>query len=271
MSKKLLTEINKIKKIMFVNEDYEQGNFTPTLSDADKINTVKYVGINVTWFGEPGRSGIIPINRIDGMWGNIYYPKKLENLKTLITSMDENIELLTSYCHPYVITLSTIKEEQESVKDGSFETDNDGRYNGPASTGDDEIDNYLASYYDLSEVLEYCDITEDFSRFFKKYHTEIAQGKKSVEEVTQEFNSIVNEYSDYEDEVRETFDEFIRLENRLMEIIEYSEGNLGEMWFQLRDGHHRFKVLQELGERYILCNIDKEFDINEVKKHIKVI
>lgn len=273
MKNKLLIEIKKIKKMMFMKEQHDEEYFRPTLTDEEKRNTVQFVGRNITWFGTPERSGIIPIDKIDNMWGNITYPEKIDNLKSIIENSDENIELATAYCHPHIINILHVRDEQIAKNEGSFETDFEGTNSDPASTGDEELDLYLSTYDYLDEIDEYFYITDNSKKFFKKYHTEIGTKRKNEDEVIKEFQMLMQgeEESEYETELNESFQNYLQYEHRLLEAIENQYGDIGDMRFQMRDGNHRFMVAKEIGERYILCDIGKDFDIEEVKRFIKVI
>lgn len=278
---KLIEELKKIRRLSGLNEDYkyddyddedddvEETHFTSTLPDEEKRGRVSYTGRNITWFGTAGVAAIIPIDLIDGTEGNQYDEDKLESLYNQINELPRNIELATSYCAPYMITIGIIKEEQESYHTGRFETDYDGRET-PLTTGDSDLDFYIASYDTLDEVIENSSYEENL---FKKYHMDIGTGRKTLEQLKHDFDTLMEEDDTYREEIEEGIGEMIRYENMLKDAIANEYGDINTMRFQLRDGNHRFTVAKRLGEKAILCDIAKssQISVEEVSKFVKVL
>lgn len=280
---KLIEELKKIRRLCGLNEDYkyddyddeegetddEGSHFTSKLSDDEKRGRVTYTGRNITWFGTPGVSAIIPIEMIDTTEGNQFDEDKLDSLYNQINNLSDNIELSTSYCDPYIVTIGIIKEEQESYHLGRFETDYDGRET-PFTTGDSDLDFYIASYHTLDEVIESSSYEENL---FKKYHMDIGTGRKTLEQLKYDFDALMEEDDTYREEIEEGIDEMIRYENMLKDSISNEYGDINTMRFQLRDGNHRFTVAKRLGEKVILCDIAKssQISVDDVSKFVKVL
>jgi hypothetical protein len=244
--------INKLlrESINRLVEDY----FDVTLPDNIKRLSNRYVGRGVTWYGDPNQMIVIHKDYVDGMWGNIYDMGKFNHVVEMIQDSEDNVEFECSYAMGGVTDLIDVIEEQAAYHSDRFDVDYEGKKR-PASIGDDEFDRYLGDedYF----IYEYQSSDEVFENFFNKNRLSLVYGKKSLDELRGEFDSL----GGFDDD-GDVFDEFIRLEVGILEAVEGESGDLGNFRVQLRDGHHRVMGAIEAGERYVCVNLDKD-DINK--------
>lgn len=242
----------KLRESLIKEEEY----FTPKLSDDIKRLSHKYVGRNVTWYGDPDQMIVVNKDQVEGMWGNIYSPEKMEYLVDLIRGSDENVELECSFGIGFTINLTDVIEEQTSYNDGTFDTDYEQK-DEPATTGDEEYDKYLG--YDEYISDEFYVSSYEVIEFFKENKLSIIKSKKTSKQLLDEFKQLDTNADDYE-----TFNEFINIENGIKQAIENGDGDLGKFMVQLREGHHRVMAAIESGEQYVCLNLAKD-DINKFK------
>lgn len=241
-----------IKKLLRESLLFEK-YFNPTLSKDVKKFSKKFEGRNVVWYGDPDQMIVIHKDSVEGMWGNIYYPEKLEQLSDLILNYEGKVELECSYGHGGVIDLTDVVEEQQAYLQDRFEVDYDGK-NRPASLGDDDLNRYVGTEEigDLDFISSYV-TQQEVQDFFENYWTSFAKGRVSLDQLKEEFKQL----EPSEEEV-EAFREFIELESGVKEAIENKRGDIGKFTVQLRDGHHRVTAAINAGEEYICVNLDKE-------------
>ena len=250
---------DKLKEHLMKEEDF----FNPTLPDDIKKFSKRFEGRNVVWYGDPDQMIYLTEPQVHGMWGNIYYPEKMEFLVDLITNHEDKVELECSYGIGDVTTIVDVIEEQTSYKNGSFEIDYE-ELNEPSSIGDEELDDYLGSedLYD-SDLLGMYDIDSDIMEFMNEYTTSIAKGNQTIETLMVKFK----EFDASEEEI-EAFKEYLKTESEIKEAIENEEGDIGMFTVQLRDGHHRVMSAFKAGEQYVCVNLDKD-SIVQYKGHYK--
>jgi len=245
-----------------ISKLFEEEYFEPTLPEDVKERSVHYTGRNILWYGDPDQMVVIHKDQVDGMYGNIYDSEKIEFLKDMILNHEDMIEIECSYGIGSVVGITNIMEEQESVFQGSFETDYEGS-RGAASAGDEELDGYLGNedYMDDNELLSLLGV----DKFFKKHKASIARGLDTPQSLKEKFQLIeVEDGEDKDEGDYDAFKEFIRLELYLKEAQDNEYGNFNEFRIQSRDGHHRIAAAIESGENYVCINLVKE-DIEEFK------
>ena len=245
-----------IKKLLRESLLKEEDYFTTKLPDDVKRLSSKYVGRNVTWYGSPEQMIVIDKDQVEGMWGNVYNPEKMEYLVDLIKYSDENVELECSYGIGFIIDLTDVIEEQTSYYGGSFSTDYEQK-DSPATTGEEEYDKYMGNEDYISD--EFVTSSYDVDTFFQDNKLSIVKSKKTSKELLDEFKKLDVDIDDYE-----TFNEFIRIENGIKEAVENKDGDLGKFMVQLRDGHHRVMAAIKAGEQKVCLNLVKE-DIEKYK------
>lgn len=234
---------------LFINENY----FNDKISDRIKKFSKKYVGKNVTWYGDPEQMVVLNPEQVYGMYGNVYDSDKLENLVNQIKNADENIELECSYGFGYVVDFGDICEHQEAFQNDRFDIDFNGHKN-PYTIGDEELDSYIGNDYYIKDEYQY--ITDIVQFFFIKNKFEIAEKTKSENDIREEFMKLVIDSDDVDSDI-EALEEFIDIENQLKESIENNEGDLNKFKVQLRDGHHRVMGAIEAGENNVCVNLAK--------------
>jgi len=253
--------INEEVRNFVMEEEY----FSPKLSADAKRNSKKFVGKNVIWYGNPDQMIVVPAENVHGMWGNIYDPQKLEYVKDLIINSEEPVEFECSYGIGDIVELIDIKEHQESAQGDSFEIDYEG-HNRPYSTGDVELDKYIGTEYMCDQDFTYM-VTSDPNvlDFFEKHKYDLINGKETVESLEKEFNSLKPDEDEYA-----AFEEFINLEENLVEAFKNKTGDIGKFEVQLRDGHHRVMGAIDAGEDYICVNLEKD-QIPRFQKYINMV
>jgi hypothetical protein len=249
-----------IKKLLRESLLGEEDYYDVKLPDDVKRLSHRYEGRNVVWYGDPDQMIVIHKDQVEGMWGNVYNPEKLQFVVDMINNSDEKVEFECSYGIGDVITLTDIVEEQTSNIEGSFNIDYDGKER-PATTGNDELDIYLGTE-NLDEFDGLADYVSDSDVFdvFNQNKIFIALGKVSVEELKREYFEITDD--------EEGLNKFLEYENMVKYANENKSGDLGKFMVQLRDGHHRVMGSIKAGEDYVCVNIPKE-QIEKFKGYYK--
>ena len=242
-----------IKRLLRENLLDEEDYFNLKLPKDVKRLSKRYEGRNVVWYGDPAQMIVLSADQVHGMWGNIYYPEKMEYLVDLITNSEEKVELECSYGIGGITTLTDIIEEQSAVKDGRFEVDYE-NLKEPSTTGDQELDDYVGTE-DLSDLdfISYGVGNEDILKLMYKYRFFLAKNTASLDTVINLFNQLEPDNGEVE-----AFNEFIRLESELKHAQDTEDGDFGKFTVQLRDGHHRVMGAIEAGERKVCVNLDKD-------------
>jgi uncharacterized protein YqgQ len=252
---------NKLRESILKEEDY----FNATLPDDVKSHSKRFEGRNVVWYGDPDQMIALKKEEVEGMWGNIYYPEKMEYLTNLIINHEDKIEIECSYGIGDVTSIIDVMEEQASYKEGGFEVDYE-QLDEPSSIGDEDLDDYLGSddLYD-SDLLGGYDVDTEVMAFMNKHKTSIAIGKETVETLMANFKQL-----EASEEEVEAFKEFLKTEVEIKNAIDNQDGDIGDFRVQLRDGHHRVMAAFEAGEEFVCVNLAKE-DIAKYKGHYRKI
>jgi len=134
------------EEIMNMMEGYEDYDF-PDI-DKEEIEREKewgnlYYGRNVIWIGQEGRMIRVKEEQYYPIWGNIFYPQKIENVVDKINYSPERVYFYAPYGLVSQIGLADIKEAQQSSEEDLGHRQ--------WSTGDDELDEYLR---DRKEFIE---------------------------------------------------------------------------------------------------------------------
>lgn len=231
--------------------------FNAKIDPDERRLSAKYIGRQITWYGDRDQMIVIPVDNVEGMWGNIYYPEKLEQLIELIKNSDENIELGCSYAVGSIVNLNDIIEEQQSEHNDNFSVDYE-QLERPKSTGDSELDNYVG-HEELQEYPAFEYVDGNVLELMEKLRFGVARGQISPDKL----KAIQQELDAEEDEL-EAFAEFVALELELANAVINNTGDLGKFTVQLRDGHHRFQAAKAVGEDKIAVNLAKD-DLNNFK------
>lgn len=253
----ILKSIMEAHRAMFEGEYYNE-----KLDPRTKKLSNRYVGRQVTWYGDKNQMIVIHKDYVDGMWGNIYDHEKMQSLVEMINEADENVEIECSYGMGNVIDILDIKEQQESHSREAFRDEYDG-LNKPASIGDDDLDKYIGSEYldDLDSVVY------DLSQYapYKFKLAELDKTELSDDDI-QKFRKYLIDQIGEEDIDEGELEEFINLEKELYDAIQSQDGDLGTFRVQLRDGHHRVFAAIESGENYVCLNLNKD-DLPLIEGH----
>lgn len=260
--KKTILEKNLLRKLIRESIEkiiQEEDYFDENLPKEVKRHSSKYVGRQVTWYGDPEKMIVVHKSQVEGMWGNIYDPEKLRYLVELINNSEDNVEIECSYAIGELNSIVDVIEEQTAHHNDSFSVDYDGKKE-PASTGDDELDEYLGNEeYIIDNNMTSGGEVDDF---LKENRFKLIYDLKSKEQLQAEFKNVEideNDGEDYKDENDyEAFREFIKYEEAAIEAIENNSGDIGNFTVQLRDGHHRVMGAIEAGEERVCVNVDKE-------------
>lgn len=235
-----------LKEALVREEDY----YNTKLPDDVKRISHKYVGRGVTWYGDPDQMIVIHKDQVEGMWGNIYNPEKLQYVVDMINNSEDNVEFECSYGIGNIITLTDVVEEQTSEMEGSFMTDYDGKER-PASTGDEELDRYLGTEnLDEFEGISDYVVDDEVFEIFNENKIFVALGKVSIDELKKEYFEVSDD--------EEALNKFLEYEAMVKEANDNKSGDLGKFMVQLRDGHHRVMGSIKAGEEYVCVNIPKE-------------
>lgn len=106
----------------------------------EKFST-KYYGKNVIWIGEEGRMLRVSPDYISPREDNIFNWDKLQAVRDYILQSSGKVKLDAAIADVIVIDRILIEETQEGAKSGRVE---EWGINHPFTTGDDELDEYLA-------------------------------------------------------------------------------------------------------------------------------
>lgn len=228
-------------------EDYSD-YYDKELKDSDKTGRKPWSIKNVTWYGDLERMAIVYKDRLYGMWGNIYDPNKIREVKNQISSGVE-VEFMCSYGLVEFIELVEIKEHQEAYHSDNFNSYYDGWKN-PLSTGDEELDAYLGQEYYIEDNI---DNDSDFLEFVNKHKYALAYGEGTK-------SSILSAYNDSEiaDEFDSEIEEWLELEEQLEEAVKNESGDIHKIMVQARDGHHRIFGAIGAGLDFICIDLDKQ-------------
>lgn len=225
--------------------------FKRKIDKEQKKMSSKYEGRNIVWYGEKGHTAIVPIAYIEEMEGNIFYEEKLEQLSDLIKNSENKIELSTSYGHAHQVDFIDILETQTAFYSGRFEIDYSGMKE-PYTTGDEDLDKYIGSDDVINDFLfnDY-----DIYPLLKKHKFDLIYNKMTKEELFSLLKNAIEEKGDNDDsEIKE----YLLYQEQIKECIDNEYGDIGSVYIQLRDGHHRARAAIESGERYICVGLSDE-------------
>jgi hypothetical protein len=237
---------NKIEKLLR-EQLIKEGYFNLTIDDDIKKLSARYVGKNVTWYGDKEQMIVLTADEVHGTWGNIYNKDKLAFVKDMVKSYDNNnVEFECSYGIGSVIDFTEILEEQTSSHNEDFLTDYDGKKT-PASTGDQELDTYVGTeeISDLPFIADN-DVEEVMVTFFEQNRFSLIYEKSTEAKLRYTYLKLA---PDKDETV--AFDEFIRFEKSLKEAETNDGGDFNKFTVQLRDGHHRVFGALEAGENFV--------------------
>jgi hypothetical protein len=234
----------------YYDEDSPEQYYTPTISDNVKNYSSSYAGYNVVWYGDPDQMIVVHKDNIEGMWGNIYYPEKMEYIVKMLTDYPEKVEIECSYGMGAVTNIIDIQEEQNAVAEDRFESDYDGKERA-ASTGSEQLDYYVGHEIDDMNFAD--DIGSEAREFFMNHKLDLVNGKNSPEILKKSYMMIGPD----ENEI-EAFSEYIQFETALKLAQDNKEGDFNRFTVQLRDGHHRVMGAIKAGEEYVCLNLEKD-------------
>jgi hypothetical protein len=250
--------IRKLLREGLMVEDY----FNTKLPNDVKKLSKRYIGRNVTWYGDPAQMIVIHKDYVDGMAGNIYYDDKFDYVVDMIKNSEDNVEFECSYGLGSVISFTDILEEQEAYQNNRFEIDYEGKKKA-ASIGNDELDRYIGK--DDYIELEY-NPDNDVNEFFIENRFALIRDVKSLNDLANEFNNLFGG----DEDAQYVFEEFTRIESDIKEAVDNGYGDIGEFRVQLRDGHHRVMGAIAAGEQYVCLNLVKE-DVQRFSDKINLV
>lgn len=178
-------------------DEYYPKTATGTLKPSDP-----YYGRNIIWDGISGRMLRVYPSNVQAIEGNIFDKDKLAAIVSGIDQAYDRLVFTAPYGDVGAIDLINIKE---SIK---YEEED------PYTTGDEELDRYLAEGNDYIEEEHGVD-------------------------------------PDDPDEAEEFAEIKAELDDSLQEAVDNNEGDLGDFWVQIRDGNHRAFGAFAAGEPYI--------------------
>jgi len=179
----------------------ELDDFYPKTAAGALEPSAPYYGRNIIWDGIDGRMIRVYPHNVRAIAGNIFDADKLAAIVSGVDQAEERLVFTAPYGDVGVIDLDLVKESLEYADEEE-----------PYTTGDEELDRYLA------EGDEY--IADEL-------------------------------YLDPEDDAEEWAEEKARLEEELAAAVANDEGDLGDFWVQIRDGNHRTFGAFASGEPYI--------------------
>jgi hypothetical protein len=277
----MITKINEYKLYLqkYTNESVDSDYWSSKLPEEKKIGTVYYVGKNITWYGEPGKMVVVPIEDVHGLFGNIYDQSKIDDLVDKIENSINNFELITSYAYANKVDWLNIREHQVDYITDYFEINNDG-YDRPYSTGDEELDKYIgAPDIDDVEIFQNSSMREEIMQFFKDNYLCLVSGKKTVDGLKKDIEKFKKDNhlndeefeDDYEKDNVESdnsaLEDFLKIEEKLLQASIDGDGDFGKISIQLRDGHHRWQAAIKVGENYMCVDLVDD-DIKEYKDEL---
>lgn len=187
----------------------------------DEDDGTVYNGRRVRWLGDEGRMFKARWDQVHPVAGNIFYEGKLpafvDYARGLIRSGDKPLWRAPAGWVSGPVDAQDVEESQQSAALGP-----DDLYHGygmtrPFTTGDEELDEYLAERADIKRRLKKAqddDADEDYER------------------------------AELEERVAD-------MEARLKEAERKNSGDLGTVTIQLRDGNHRAYSAYLIGEPYV--------------------
>jgi hypothetical protein len=109
-----------------------------------------YYGRNVIWAGDHGRMVKVRPGNIEHIWGNIFDADKLSAIVAGIQEAEDRITFVAPYGTVSYVTLQDVAESIQAFAHG----DDDGM-DEPLSTGDEELDKYIADPVQYAEDNEW--------------------------------------------------------------------------------------------------------------------
>jgi hypothetical protein len=216
-----------------------------------KKRSAKFEGKNIIWYGEKGHMAVVPIGYIEEMEGNIFYEDKLKQLNNLITYSDKKVQLQTSYGFAHQVDFTSILETQNSYYSGRFEIDYGGMQE-PYTIGDSDLDKYIGSDEPIEDLL--FDDWDIYSLLLK-HKFDIVYNKMTEQQLIDVIKNAIQEAGESDDE---SITEYILYQKNIKDAIDSEHGDIGAVYIQLRDGHHRARAAIQAGERYICVDLSDE-------------
>lgn len=260
-----------------------------------KENPICYSTYYIDWYGsnDPNSnyiSLIVPIELVEGTWGNIYNVEKIEDtiqfIKDLKSDFFKRIEMTGDVANiSKYLFLEYIESLEDKYNDrydrdnkNQLEFDNE-QLNMLIGNTEDYIESNLTEYYDIPNIVKKS--IQNLDDYISNNKTE--DWLKSL------INKIMNSYnSNNEENTYEIGNDFLiylkddndELEDFINEIEEYiieplkdlfkneiPKSRIGEFQFTLNDGNHRYRICEGLNEDVYCVNI-KTSDYNQYKNEL---
>lgn len=268
--------------------DFEEYYTKPITKQEKKIDK-PYYGRNVIWYG--GQKGqVIKLEpwQLYSREDNIFDYDKLKSVKEHIINSDNRVTLRMGHGVPTLVDIDRIKEDIE-YSDYNNELTYEMYPRDIFTTGDEDLDKYLVDGGEFlyNEGYVDTDYSDEFIEWVNDYKFYYAKDEMSIKELFKDFYDIVLYELFYykkedgeeldEDDIEEIkklkigFKEYIKIEKQLKEAIDNEDGDIGSIYFQIRDGNHRTLGALQSGEPYIFINIEDNYMYTlepEVKKLI---
>lgn len=248
----------------YINERYSDEYFAEKLPEDAKRNSVYYTGRAITWYGTPGKMVSVPAHMIERMEHNIFYQDKLDYLEDMIQNSEDNVEIEVSYGTVHQIGIVDVMETQRSFKDDRLDIDYD-NLDEPYTTGDDDIDEYLASE-DVSELDLY---DYNFWNIDSSDLLEYINKNKGYYKDDESFEDFINDFDDLTENDIECVKDFLKIEKIIQEMIKDGDGDLGTYRVQARDGNHRTTIAKKF-ENYICIDLTNPDEYPEFYDKYKI-
>lgn len=257
---KIIITESQYKNIFKEDETY----FSRNLPKEAKVNTKIFKGNNVIWYGKPETMVVVHKSQVYPREDNIFYPKKLKYVETLVKNSETPVEFETGYGMGNVIDMMDVEEQQVAKYEGRFESEYTNET--PASTGDSELDeyigdeNYLENNYEIS--------SDNLREFFEENRVKSLYKLVPIEVLKNGIRNL-QDYDEFDEDDFEAIEAFLEFENDINMAIKNKSGDLGKFTIQVRDGNHRTFGSIAAGEEYIAIDLFSKEEMQNYKGYYK--
>jgi hypothetical protein len=234
-----------MKSFKIFLEDYESqsefGDFYGDFKDQDKKLHPKFRGRNVIWYAySKERARKVYPRYVSAREDNIFDPKKLNAVARHVKTSFEPVELFTAIAEARLIDIDyiqlTLKAHHEDRLDSEYSL------NEPFTTGDDEVDEFLADeegWFEENTYVEYEDLLM-YAEDREKLDIDYKEG--NVDEDSYEL-------------MKDSLEQYDYILNEVARAQEDKSGDIGQYWYVLRDGNHRALGAIQGGEPFIYVTL----------------
>lgn len=247
------------------------------LDPVDIKTSDKYVGKNVIWLGERGKTLRIDSDKVTPIYGNVFDSQKIRAVSDHIIDSENKVYLPCGYGSPIVVDIADIAEERLAFGQGNYDTDY--MKDEPYTTGDSELDSFFESPYEwietnCSTITYDGDILENIASLFDfSYYTDQKLMDLKWEDIKSNILTIISEQDqniidESTEDIQEDLDIIQDIFDTIQTAVTEQWGDFGEIYFQLRDGNHRTFGAIESGEEYVYVLVSKN-DMNTISAEVK--